>query len=232
MSACSNPVDNMTCRLIVLALLSLAAWTAAAETRYVSDQLEITLRSGTSTQHSIIRMLPSGTPLETLEVDEAAGYTRVRTPGGAEGWVLSRYLMEQPAARDRLAAISQRAGSQQSRALELADEVERLEAERASLEAQRAGLEEELAEVRAELERIRRVSASALELDQVNRELRTRLAAAEQSGDQLRSRISELESNTRRDWFLAGAGVLVLGLILGLVLPRMRFRRRSGWGDL
>lgn len=222
----------MTCRLIVLAVLSLAALTAAAETRYVSDQLEITLRSGTSTQHSIVRMLRSGTALETLEVDEASGYTRVRTPGGTEGWVLTRYLMDDPAARERLAAITQRAGSQENRALELAEEVQRLQAERASLEAQRAGLEEELGEVSAELERIRRVSASALELDKVNRELRTRLAATEQSGDQFRSRISELESNTRRDWFLAGAGVLVLGLILGLVLPRMRFRRRSGWGDL
>lgn len=222
----------MTCRLIVLAVLSLAALTAAAETRYVSDQLEITLRSGTSTQHSIVRMLRSGTDLETLEVDEASGYTRVRTPDGTEGWVLTRYLMDDPAARERLAAITQRAGSQENRALELAEEVQRLQAERASLEAQRAGLEEELGEVSAELERIRRVSASALELDKVNRELRTRLAATEQSGDQFRSRISELESNTRRDWFLAGAGVLVLGLILGLVLPRMRFRRRSGWGDL
>ena len=44
--------------------------TATAETRYVSDELQITLRSGQSTQHQILRMIPSGTPLEVLETNE------------------------------------------------------------------------------------------------------------------------------------------------------------------
>jgi SH3 domain protein len=44
--------------------------------------------------------------------------------------------------------------------------------------------------------------------------------------------LAEAKSTTRRDWFLAGAGVLAFGLILGLVLPRLKFGRRSRWGDL
>lgn len=222
----------MTGRLIALCLLALASTAAGAETRYVSDQLEITLRTGTSTQNTIIRMLPSGTRLETLEVDEASGYTRVRGPNGVEGWVLSRYLMNQPAARDQLAAANSRVQSLTARVAELSAQVETLGKERDALGAERSGLDAELGDVQGELERIRRASASALELDKANRELRTRLAAAEQAGDGLRAEISELKRNTQRDWFLAGAGVLVLGLILGLVLPRMRMRRRSGWGDL
>lgn len=222
----------MTGRFIALCMLALAASAAGAETRYVSDQLEITLRTGTSTQNAIVRMLPSGTRLETLEVDEASGYTRVRGPNGVEGWVLTRYLMNQPASRDQLAAANSRVESLTARVAELSGEVETLRAERDALGAERSGLDAELGDVQAELERIRRASASALELDKANRELRTRLAAAEQAGDGLRAEISELKRNTQRDWFLAGAGVLVLGLILGLVLPRMRVRRRSGWGDL
>jgi SH3 domain protein len=222
----------MTGRLIALCLLALASSAAGAETRYVSDQLEITLRTGTSTQNTIIRMLPSGTRLETLEVDEASGYTRVRGPNGVEGWVLTRYLMNQPAARDQLAAANSRVQSLTAQVTELTEQVETLRKERDALGAERSGLGAELGDVQTELERIRRASASALELDKANRELRTRLAAAEQAGDGLRAEISELKRNTQRDWFLAGAGVLVLGLILGLVLPRMRMRRRSGWGDL
>jgi SH3 domain protein len=219
-------------RLLTLMLLVCIAGTALAETRYVSDRLEITLRTGTSTQHSIVRMLPSGMRLEVLESDPGSGYSRVRTPDGTEGWVLARYLMEQPAARDRLAAATERAATLDLRVTDLAAQVEALGAERDALQAQRDGLESELNEVRSELERIRRVSASAVELDNANRELRTRVAAAEQAGTLLRAEIAELKRNTQRDWFVAGAGVLLLGLVLGIVLPRIRWRRRSGWGDL
>jgi len=219
-------------RFLTLLLLVCVASTALAETRYVSDRLEITLRTGTSTQYSIIRMLPSGMRLEVLERDADSGYTRVRTPDGTEGWVLARYLMEQPAARDQVAVATERASNASLRVTDLEAQVEALSAERDALQAQRDGLESELAEVRAELERIRRVSASAVELDNANRELRTRVAAAEQDGTLLRAEIAELKRNTQRDWFVAGAGVLLLGLVLGLVLPRIRWRRRSGWGDL
>jgi SH3 domain protein len=222
----------MTGRLIILCLLALAASAADAQTRYVSDRLEITLRTGTSTQHAIVRMLPSGARLQAMETDDATGYTRVRTADGTEGWVLSRYLMERPAAREQLEAAIGRAETLTARVAELTAQVEVLRGERDSLDAERGGLGAETEELRAELERIRRVSASALELDQVNRELRTRLAAAEQAGDGLRMEVAELKRNTQRDWFLAGAGVLVLGLVLGLVIPRLKFGRRSRWGDL
>ena len=74
---------------------------AVAETRYVSDTLEITMRSGKGTSFGITRMLRSGTPVEVLNVDKKSGYTQVRTNSGKEGWVLSRFLMKGQAARDR-----------------------------------------------------------------------------------------------------------------------------------
>lgn len=222
----------MMSRLLIFLLLVSAGSLALAETAYVSDRLEITLRTGTSTQHSIVRMLPSGARLEVLETDAASGYTRVRTADGTEGWVLSRYLMERPAARDQLGAATERASSMELRASDLGAQVEALTGERNELQAQRDGLEAEVADLRAELDRVRRVSASSLELDQSNRELRTRVAATDQENARLRSEIAELKRNTQRNWFLAGAGVLLLGLVLGLVLPRIRWRRRSGWGDL
>ena len=222
----------MTARLVVLCLLALAVTAADAQTRYVSDRLEVTLRTGTSTQHSIVRMLPSGTRLEVLETDAAAGYVRVRTGDGVEGWVLSRYLMDQPAAREQLVAANRRAETLNARVAELTAQVEVLSGERGSLDAERTGLGAEVEELRAELERVRRVSASAMELDKANRELRARLAAAEQAGDALRAEVSDLKRNVQRDWFLIGAGVLFGGILLGLIIPRLKLRRRSGWGDL
>lgn len=222
----------MTGRLLVLCFLALSAAAADAQTRYVSDRLEVTLRTGTTTQHAIVRMLPSGARVEVLGTDDATGYARVRTADGTEGWVLTRYLMDRPAAREQLDAATTRAESLASRVAELTTELEALKSERDTLDAERGGLGAETEELRAELERVRRVSASALELDKTNRELRTRLAAAEQAGDGLRAEVADLKRNTQRDWFLAGAGVLVLGLLFGLIIPKLRLGRRSRWGDL
>jgi SH3 domain protein len=219
-------------RFPTAAFLALLAVTASAETRFVTDQLEVTLRSGTSTGHSIVRMLRSGTPVDALEADPASGYTRVRLRDGTEGWVLSRYLMNEAAARDRLAAAEARAREMETRVQALTAQVSALSGEREALSSEREGLDEELDETRAELERIRQLSASALDLDQTNRDLRIRLTNAERAADELRQELALARDSGRRNWFLVGAGVLGAGLILGLVIPRLRIRRRTRWGDL
>ena len=65
-------------RLAVLAVLGCLLLAPAARAAvYVTDQLEITLRSGPTLENRILKMLVSGTSLETLE--EREGWTRVRT---------------------------------------------------------------------------------------------------------------------------------------------------------
>jgi SH3 domain protein len=80
--------------------------TASAETAWVTDQFEITLRSGPSTSNAIQLMVGSGTALEVLERDADTGYTHVRTQGGTEGWVLTRYLMNEASAREQLQRLT------------------------------------------------------------------------------------------------------------------------------
>ena len=78
---------------------------------WVSDIFEITLRTGPSSGNVILLMVPSGTELTVLEYDEQSGYARVQTAGGTEGWVLSRYLMDEPSARDQLDTVAKQLAS-------------------------------------------------------------------------------------------------------------------------
>ena len=55
--------------IIVFGLL-LFAGVALAETRYISEQLEVTLRTGPGNDRKIIAMLKSGQSLELLEPGE------------------------------------------------------------------------------------------------------------------------------------------------------------------
>ena len=217
--------------LAILCLCLLAA-SARAETLYVSDQLEIQLRSGQSTQHRILRMLPSGTTLEVLEVDQESGWTRVRAPSGVDGWVLSRFLMNVPAARDRLASAEKKLAQLELENRKLQTTAKELREEKEGVTKERAQLDTSSRKLAQELEEIRRTASSALAIDAENKELKSRIVSAERDIHTLQQDNERLKDRTARDWFMVGAGVVVLGVLIGLIIPRIRLRKKSSWGEL
>ena len=99
-------------RRLILVVASCAAFgTANAQSAWVSDEFEVTLRTGPSTSNAIELMVSSGTELEVLEQDPESGYTRVRTGGGTEGWVLTRSLMDEPSEREKLESLTRQLSS-------------------------------------------------------------------------------------------------------------------------
>ena len=203
-----------------------------AESRWVTDELEITMRTGKSNRNAIVRMLKAGTELEILEVDRDAGYTKVQTRSGAEGWVLSRYLRRNPPAKIRLPDLESKLSTYEADQDSLAGKVNELEQERRELTRQLREAEDTAQRVRRELDDLKRVSASAVKISEENRQLSQNLKAGEQRIMVLEEQNTDLGSQANREWFLVGAGVLVFGILMGLVIPRIRWRKRSSWSDL
>jgi len=222
--------------LPALVLAIAIAWTGVAwpqgQAGYVTDQLEVTLRRGTGTQFAIVRMLPAGTRVEILEVDADSGYSRVRTEQGTEGWLLSRYLMNEPAARTQLAELRGRLDQALAQRGSAGEMLDAMTAERDALQGERDQLARDASELRRELDELRQAAAEPLQLRERNRALSERVETLERELGEARAEAASLRRNTQRDWFVAGAAVLLLGLVLGLVLPRIRWRRRSRWGEL
>lgn len=204
-----------------------AAVVAFAAPAWVSDQFEITLRSGPSTSNSIQLMIDSGLRLEVLERDAESGYSRVRTPGGTEGWVLSRYLMNEPSAREQLQKLSGQLTTANSRGSSLDTQMKAITSEYDSANRKIKELERAKAAVEKELAEIKRTAANVLAIDKQNKTLMDQLAAAQIRADTLEQENRELSSQTTRYWFMAGALVLLVGIILGIWLPRVRWQRRS-----
>ncbi len=217
----------------VLILASAASFSVTAQQgdRWVSDSFEVMLRSGKGNRQSIVRMLSSGSRVELLELDEAEGYARVRTPGGAEGWMLSRYLLNTPPARVRLPNVEQQLAASNGKAKELQQQLGELRKDRDQLQRQVAELERSGTTLQTQLGDIRRLSSNVIQIDQDNQQLRERLAAAEQTVTELQRENEDLEGRAAREWFVVGAGVVIVGIILGLILPRLRWRRKSSWSD-
>ena len=217
---------------LVLALTVGLVTTAIAETRYVSDRLEIQMRSGKGTQFKILRSLPSGTPLEILSVDKQNQYSHVRAPGGVEGWVLNHLLMSGPSARDRLASAEKTLAKVQLENNKLKASLSELREAKGSIDKERGSLQKESAKLSQELERIRRTASSALAIEAENKELKSKIVAYERQSQSLLQENQSLKDRTARDWFMVGAGVILLGMIIGLIIPRIRWRKKSSWDSL
>lgn len=216
-------------RLVFVCLL-LTALTAAGQTRYISDDIPITLRTGPSLDNRIVRNLSAGVRVEALESDEESGYSRVRVANdGTEGWVLTRYLSPEPIARERLAAAQRELASARSRVAELEAQVASITQDLAQTREQLDTMASANKDVSSELQDIRTASANAVALRDQNETLRQRLAEADQRINRLTMDNTELASDSRQSWFMVGAGVLFGGILLGLVAPSLKRKRRSSW---
>lgn len=216
--------------LLLLALITPMHQLSAQTTRYVTDQLEITMRNGQGVEFGIRRMLPAGAQLEVLENDPD-GYSRVRTADGIEGWVLSRYLSRSPSARDQLAEREERIANLELEIAEYKEELENISGKHAEADGENAGLRERASRLRRELEDLRQTASSAVAIENENRQLKTKLQQLDDANQALEIENSALKENETRDWFLLGAGVLFGGIILGLILPSLRLRRKNNWSQ-
>ncbi len=220
--------------LLLLYLLSVQAAQVPmlqAATLYVTDSLEITLRTGESNRYRIIRMLPSGTPLEVLSVNKATDYARVRTEDGTVGYVLERELQDEPAARVRILELEQRLAELMAEPEALTAKLAALQTEHARIDADFQALQREKQRLEEELATIRHASANILDITSDRERLRIQVSELTRERADLQQANRDLSNQTNQRWFLIGAGVILVGVLIGLLLPHLRFRRRSSWGS-
>ena len=217
-------------RILPIGLLGiLISFTAGADEAWVSDQFEVMLRTGPSTSNAIERVLRSGTALEVLDIDSEAGYARVQTTAGTEGWVLSRYLMNEPSAREQLERLTGQLTNATNASSSVTEQLDAVRGEQNTANNRIAVLEREKSSLESELAEIKRTAANVLAIDKQNKDLRDQLATTEIEVSTLEQTNRELTGQATRYWFMTGGLVLVIGIILGLWLPRIRWQRRSGY---
>ena len=226
-----SPVMTRVKQYLVALSLCALSMSALAENRWVTDEFEVMLRSGTSTKQSIVRQLRSGTQVEYLDEDKEAGYTKVRLGSGTEGWVLTRYLKRNPTARLQLPDAQAKLAKSESVTKELRRELAEVKKDRQQLQSQVQDLQSNNSSTQKQLDRVTTLSADTIKVDDQNRQLKIRLSESELQIDELTADNVRLGSRADREWFLIGGAVLVVGLLLGLILPRISWKKKSSWSD-
>lgn len=203
----------------------------AETTRYVSDELEITMRTGKGVEYGIRKMLTSGTKLSVIETDPS-GYSKVKTENGTEGWVLTRYLSNKASARNRLASSEQKVANLELQLAKAQEEIATLSSQNSTAGSENSTLKETAQRLSKELDDLHRTASNAVALDNENRQLKERIQQIDHENQSLTMENDALKNNDAKSWFLVGAAVLFGGFLLGLIIPKIRFKKKSDWGNI
>ena len=214
--------------LASVALLFAMTAQATVEKRYVADSLWLQLRSGPGNEFRILKALRSGEHLIFIEEDLEKKYTKVKTSKGLEGWVLTRFLVNEPIAKEKLILANREMDKIKAELVTLKTQKSELETQVESLKSDRSGLNRSQGKLEKELKRIKTISANALALDEKSKKLTQRNQELEIQVEALTAENAQLRDDRQQTYLIYGGGLVVIGIFAGLLLPSLRGGKRNG----
>ncbi|MFO7560571.1 MAG: TIGR04211 family SH3 domain-containing protein [Desulfobacterales bacterium] len=192
--------------------------TVYAEKMYVGNILKVTLRTGPGLDHKVIQMLESGQEVDVLEPGK--DWSRVLTMSGNEGWILTRFISPQMPSDLLLKNLSQKYEKLSARAADLEKENAKFLKENKQLASELADTKDALSRTSNEYSTLKKESADFLSLkakyEKANLELATQTNKARELNEILLQRNIHIG--------LLGAGILLVGFIIGFSTKKQRRR--------
>ena len=157
------------------------------------------------------------------------GYAKIKTSDGTEGWIRSQFLADEPVAAQKLAKLQDKFTQLDTSNQAVKKELKDLRAEKAAVDEAYAKLQTEYGTTQKELAHLGKVAANPIMLAKENKELTDKFASMSHELEMLRNEHQVVKDRSRQNWFMAGAGVIILGMLLGLMIPKLRFKRKDRW---
>jgi SH3 domain protein len=200
----------------------------SADILYIADDTNLALRNAASSYGQVIRILPTGTSV-TVVGEPHNGFIKVRLIDGAEGYIRSKYTKKEPPEHDAKDTASKNLALLQTEIVTLKEQLAK------ATEAITPGstLEKSLATERDQLSRelkeLKTTAANAVQLKEEHDLLQERVVNGERDLEQIKLENQALKDTTKQDWLLYGGALVIIGIFLGFILPKISWRRKSGW---
>ena len=203
----------------VVGLIVLSSCPAWAKSMVITDRIEVAVRSGIGIEQKFIATIKTGDRVEVLESDQ--NWSKVKLPSGVVGWVATRFLVDQ-------------VKTPQSIDPKVQEEIKTLKDQNLTLIKQSEGYKQEREKLLQSLEEGKRAnqvlqqekgSRISPELNQLkarNEQLEKQINEYKQQAAAFQQKGRNQTLNEQVLWFLAGSGVLFIGLILGWLASRGR----------
>ena len=223
-------MNNSVTKTIFLLASLLLTNQLFAKTMYITDSFEAPLRTGQTNAYRILAYPKSGSALEVLEANDETGYSKVKTQRGTEGWIQTRFLVNTPIAKHRLQQAQQQLDSLKKENKLLSSGQSTANKTVTDLSKLNKTLQKSNGKLAKELNYVKEISGNTIQINQRNQQLIEEHQQLKNEFDLLNSDNERLKDNANSQYFMMGAGAILLGFILGLVLPSLKPKRKdSGW---
>jgi SH3 domain protein len=201
---------NQPFRYVLLSgvlLMALGFPSLASANLFVTAGKPVDLRTDLGPSSKSIRMVEGGSEVEEIRRMPKIGFTKIKLTSGETGWVPSARLSEQAPDPGQLILASQNL-----------------------LGLPPKQLEKEIAHTQTELNIVRQASLTARRMQEERDQLQITAHQLQAELEKLREEKAALNADQKQLWFALGAGALMSGILLGLILPRLKPKRRNVWG--
>ena len=194
-----------------------------AETMYVDgDLVPITFRTGPGISHTIIAELRSGQRVEVIEHGEE--WTRIRLPNEREGWVIRRFLTPHLPSSLVVKILGEKNKALTVRVASIMEENKKVKVENKRLADELAMSQGTQNKISQSYETLKKESAQYIELKANYEKTAAQLVEQTTKVDKLEKGLTKIQLNKSIWWFISGAGVLILGFLIGFSTKRQRRR--------
>ena len=193
-----------------------------AANKYISDTVKVTMRTGPGNDRKIISLLSIGTKVEVVQPGDE--WTLVRLANGKEGWVINRFLTDKLPSDIELNTLKSKYEALRASASEMQEKNSLLKAENEKLTTEFAVSRKKLQETTDDYEALKTDSKEFLKLQSEFKAASSKLAEQTKKAEKFEDELTKLLWNQNIKWFLSGAGVLILGFIIGFSTKRQRRR--------
>lgn len=225
-------MKNSYLKRILLSLIMLACFSTAtqAKTVYVTDSMKFTLRSSESNRSKILKMLPSGTALTLINENNNTHYSKVRTNSGVEGYILTRHTLNKPISSWYLNKANKQLEALKQESDLIKQELAQLKGKNDETLNTNQTLSKERDQLSQELDNLRLTAANAVQLKHDRDQSRKKIITLSNELKEVTHENQMLKDSANQDWFLYGGILSLIGVILGFILPKLSWHRKtSNW---
>ncbi len=195
--------------LLAVSCLILISSPAVAKYIYVTDTVKAMFRTGPGNDHKIMTTVSSGERLTVIEV--MGKWTHVTRSNNEEGWVLNQWLIEEVPNGIRLGQLEKKYEKLLNKYSKLKVANEENEEENKNIKSSLAISKKMERDSINAYEELKKSSTNHLQLKDEYQAIKEQLDNVTNEADRLNDELTQKYIF----WFLIGAGVLLLGIMMG-----------------
>jgi SH3 domain protein len=149
---------------------------------------------------------------------------------GLEGWLQTQYLILEPIARDQLVTVEAELSKLKNSHQQTLIELEKFKSRESDISGSNASLQNKNDALTKELNNLTTLAANVIAIDEQNKQFLEEHDSLLNEIDDLSVAIQSFQDISNQQWFLRGAGIILVGLLIGFWMSRKLYNKRSSTG--